>query len=709
MDRTHLNKRFLNTALPVAERVEILVSQMTLREKIAQMLHQAPPIPRLDVPEYNWWNEGLHGVARAGRATVFPQAIGIAATFNVPLMSEVAETISDEARAKHHQALRQGNRGQYFGLTYWSPNINIFRDPRWGRGQETYGECPYLTGRMGVAFVKGLQGSDPKYLKLAATPKHFAVHSGPEAQRHSFNACVSARDLNETYLRAFKECVIEARAAAVMGAYNRTNGEPCCGSHTLLQKILREVWGFDGHVVSDCWAIKDFHEHHKVTATPEESVAMAVKNGCDLNCGDIYPRLLEAVQQGLISEAEITDSVNRLFLTRFRLGMFDPESEVPFAKIPPEVVNCAKHRHLARRVAQESIVLLKNENALLPLRKELKSIAVIGPTAFLPEVMQGNYTGWAPQITTVMEGIIGAVPEGTQVTYAKGCEAAGRAPINEVALHWATLDTELIVAVLGYTPTLEGEEGDAMGDSDTEANGDRMRIGLPGRQLELLQKLHATGKPVVLVLTGGSPIELNWAAENIPAIVMAWYPGEQGGHAVADVLFGKFNPAGRLPVTFIRSLDQIPPFTEYGMAGRTYRFMKDAPLYPFGYGLSYTTFSYSNLELSGKVIGRDQGVTVYVEVQNTGRCDGDEVVQLYVTALESARPAPLRQLEGCRRIHLAAGETKRLRFQLKPEQLATYDDAGNPGVVPGAYAISLGGGQPNDVRSGALTTLLVVQ
>ena len=561
---------------------------------------------------------------------------------------------------------------------------------------------------MGVAFVKGLQGDDPKYLKLVATPKHFAVHSGPEAQRHSFNACVSPRDLHETYLRAFHETVVEANAASVMGAYNRTNGEPCCGSHTLLQKILREEWGFDGFVVSDCWAIKDFHEHHKVTATPEESVAMAVKNGCDLNCGDIYPRLLEAVEQGLISEAELTESVKRLFTARFRLGMFDPEETVPFSKLPPEIVNCTKHRNLARRAAQESMVLLKNEGALLPLSKDLKSIAVIGPTAFLPEVMQGNYTGFSPQITTVMEGIIGAVPAGTQVTYAKGCEASGRAPVNDVALHWAMLDSEIIIAVLGYTPTLEGEEGDAMGDSDTEANGDRMRIGLPGRQLELLQKLHATGKPVVLVLTGGSPIELNWAAENIPAIVMAWYPGEQGGHAVADVLFGKYNPAGRLPVTFIKSLDQIPPFANYSMEGRTYRYMKEAPLYPFGYGLSYTTFAYSNLELSSKTVAASQPLTVYIEVTNTGERDGDEVVQLYVGPAEPGTRGPIRRLEGCRRAHLAAGETKRLRFTLRPEQLATIDENGKPVLVPGTYTISVGGGQPNDAVSGAVTTLLTI-
>jgi len=709
IDRSSIDKRYLDPSLPVGKRVEILVSQLTLREKIAQMLHKAPPIPRLEVPEYNWWNEGLHGVARAGRATVFPQAIGLAATFDVALMSEIATVISDEGRAKHHQALRQGNRGQYFGLTYWSPNINIFRDPRWGRGQETYGEDPYLTGRMGVAFVKGLQGEDPKYLKLVATPKHFAVHSGPEAQRHSFNACVTARDLNETYLRAFKECVIEAKAASVMGAYNRTNGEPCCGSHTLLQKILHEEWGFDGFVVSDCWAIKDFHENHKVTATPEESVAMAVRNGCDLNCGDIYPRLVEAVEQGLISEEEITASVKRLFTARFQLGMFDPVSAVPYAAIAPEVVNCVKHRNLARRAAQESIVLLKNEGGMLPLKKEIKSIAVIGPTAFLPDVMQGNYTGFAPAITTIMEGIVGAVPEGTQVTYAKGCEASGKAPINDVALHWAMLDSDVIVAVLGYTPSLEGEEGDAMGDSDTEANGDRMRIGLPGRQLELLQKLHATGKPVVLVLTGGSPIELNWPAENIPAIVMAWYGGEQGGHAVADVLFGKFNPAGRLPVTFIKSLDQLPPFTEYAMAGRTYRFMKEQPLYPFGYGLSYTKFAYSNLELSARSIDKDQSVTVYVEVENVGGFDGEEVAQLYVSAMDPAFPSPILHLEGCRRVHLAAGEKKRIRFTLKAEQLAAYDDQGRAVVESGTYAISVGGGQPTDANSGAMTTALTVQ
>ena len=709
MDREHIDRRHLDTSLPFGERVDILVSQMTLREKIAQMLHSAPPIPRLEVPAYNWWNECLHGVARAGRATVFPQAIGLAATFNIPLISKVAETISDEARAKHHQALKQDNRGQYFGLTYWTPNINIFRDPRWGRGQETYGEDPFLTSRVGVAFIRGIQGSDPKYLKLVATPKHYAVHSGPEADRHTFNALVSQRDLRETYLPAFKAAVQEGGAWSVMGAYNRTNGEPCCGSRTLLQTILRDEWGFQGFVVSDCWAIKDFHEKHGVTNTPEQSVAMAVRNGCDLNCGDIYPRLVEAVQQGLISEEEITVSVKRLFTARFRLGMFDPESEVAFSRIPSGTVNSPKNRELAREVARQSIVLLKNENSLLPLRKDMRSIAVIGPTAFLPDVLQGNYTGFAPQMTTLMEGIVGAVPIGTQVTYAKGCAPADRTPVNDVALHWALLDAELIIAVLGYTPALEGEEGDAMGDSETEANGDRNRIGLPGRQLELLQKLHATGKPIVLVLTGGSPIELTWAAANIPAIVMTWYPGEQGGHALADVLFGDYNPAGRLPVTFIESLDHIPPFDDYRMAGRTYRFMSQPPLYRFGYGLSYTKFAYSNLKIGRKTIGVNDSVNVSVEVENIGDRDGDEVVQLYLSDMEASVPVPLHHLEGFQRVHLPAGKKKCVRFSLKPEQLAAYDDAGKPFVEPGEFVVSVGGGQPGCPFSGALSSSLRVE
>jgi beta-glucosidase len=709
MDHSTIDKRYLDLKLSAKERAHLLVSQMTLPEKIAQMLHKAPPIPRLDVPAYNWWNECLHGVARAGRATVFPQAIGMAATFDIELIARMAEIISDEARAKHHQALKQDNRGQYFGLTPWSPNINIFRDPRWGRGQETYGECPYLTARLGVAFVRGLQGSDPKYLKLVATPKHYAVHSGPESLRHSFDAVVTPRDLRETYLPAFKATVQEAGAWSVMGAYNRTNGEPCCGSHTLIQKILREEWGFQGYFVSDCWAIRDFHEHHKVTATPEESVAMAVRHGCDLNCGDIYPRLREAEKQGLISEAEITVCTERLFEARFKLGMFDPEEEVPYSRLAPDIVRCAAHVAHARKVAQESIVLLKNEANLLPLDRNIKAIAVVGPAACTSEVLLANYNGFSPNLVTLLEGIIGRVSVGTQVTWTKGCDFAGQAPINEGHLKTATDAADVIIATLGYSPLLEGEEGDAAGELEADGSGDRTRIGLPGRQLELLQKLHALGKPVVLVLTGGSPIELNWAAENIPAMLMVWYPGEQGGEAVADVLFGDYNPAGRLPVTFVKSLEQLPPFTEYAMRGRTYRFMEEAPLYHFGYGLSYASFGYSNLELSRSTLGTQDSVTVSVSVRNSGARPGDEVVQLYVKDVQSSVPVPLRQLAGVQRLHLQPGEERRVEFILKPNQLVAYDDQGRPFVEPGDFEISVGGGQPNDPRSTTVKTILTVK
>ncbi len=708
MNDTQIDKRYLDPTLSAKERAHLLVSQMTLPERIAQMLHASPPIPRLDVPAYNWWNECLHGVARAGCATVFPQAIGMAATFNIELMGRTAEIISDEARAKHHQALRQENRGQYFGLTPWSPNINIFRDPRWGRGQETYGECPYLTSRLGVAFVHGLQGHDPKYLKLVATPKHFAVHSGPEAERHSFDAVVSPRDLRETYLPAFKAAIQEAGAWSIMGAYNRTNGEPCCGSHTLLQKILREEWGFEGFCVSDCWAIQDFHLHHKVTGSPEESVALAVRNGCDLNCGDIYVRLREAEKKGLISEAEITVSAERLFEARLKLGMFDPEADVPYSRLSPTIVHSAAHVAHALKVAQESIVLLKNEQNLLPLSRDIKAIAVIGPAACSTDVLLGNYNGFSPNLVTLLEGIIGKVSVGTQVTYNPGCDFAGQAPINEEHFKWATSGVDVIIATLGFSPLLEGEEGAAAGELESDGSGDRTRIGLPGKQLELLQKLHALGKPVVLVLTGGSPIELNWAAENIPAILMVWYPGEQGGQALADVLFGDCNPAGRLPVTFVKSLQQLPPFTDYAMKGRTYRFMTEEPLYRFGYGLSYTTFAYSKLEIGKRRSGSDELTTVSVSVRNTGPCAGDEVVQLYVKNSHASVPVPLCQLAGVTRLHLQPGEEKRVELNLKPEQLASYDDLGHPFIEPGDFEISVGGGQPDDPRCATLKTKFTV-
>ncbi|MHB9132122.1 MAG: glycoside hydrolase family 3 C-terminal domain-containing protein [Armatimonadota bacterium] len=698
----------LDPDLPLAERVDSLVAQMSLREKVAQMVHRAAEIRRLGVPAYDWWNECLHGVARAGKATVFPQAIGLAATFDVPLIHRMATATSDEARAKHHEALRLGSRAQYFGLTYWTPNINIFRDPRWGRGQETYGEDPYLTARLGVAFVKGLQGDDPNYLKLVATPKHYAVHSGPEPLRHTFDAVVSGRDLRETYLPAFKACVQEAGAWSVMGAYNRTNGEPCCGSPTLLQKILRDEWGFPGYVVSDCWAIKDFHEGHHATNTPAESAVLAVKSGCDLNCGELFNELVNAVKDGLIAEADLDISVKRLMTARFKLGMFDPEERVPYAAIPPEVVHCPEHQALARQTARESIVLLKNDGNLLPLARNAKSITVIGPTAFNLDVLCGNYYGYSPQMTTILEGIINAASPGTQVHYAEGCSVAGKAAINENYFSWMLPDTDLIIAVMGFTPALEGEEADAMDEIASEGGGDRLRIGLPGRQLELLQRLHATGKPVVLVLTGGSPIELEWAAEHIPAIVMAWYPGEEGGNAVADVLFGDYNPAGRLPITFVKSLEQLPDFTDYAMAGRTYRFMHDEPRYRFGYGMSYTTFTYCNLWLSRDMINAEDQVTVTAEVRNTGSRAGDEVAQLYVSDIEATVPVPLMHLEGVTRIHLQPGETQTVAFTLTSAQLAAYADDGTPFVEAGQFRIAVGGGQPDDPASEAVTAVLTV-
>ena len=693
--------------LSVEERVDALVGAMNLREKIAQTLHQAPPIPRLGVPAYNWWNECLHGVARAGQATVFPQAVGMAAAFNEDLMFQVADAISDEARAKHHQALKQENRGIYFGLTYWTPNINIFRDPRWGRGQETYGEDPYLTARLGVAFCKGLQGDDPNYLKLVATPKHYAVHSGPEPLRHEFDAVVNERDLRETYLPHFKACIEEAGAWSIMGAYNRTLGEPCCGSKRLLQDILRDEWGFKGFVVSDCGAIKDFHAHHKITSSPAESAAMAVKNGCDLNCGDMYHSLLDAVELGLITEAEIDVSVKRLFEARIRLGMFDPEEKVAYASIPVSKVRCVEHVDLALRMAQESIVLLKN-NGILPLSKDLKEVSVVGPNAQNDVALYANYNGFSPQMVTPFDGILSRLSVGTQVNYYKGCDLWRDDPLRMDELGFQVPESsEAIIAVLGNTTELEGEEG---GVAASDGGGDRTQIGLPGRQLELLKYLKTKKKPIVLVLLTGSAIDLSEVEPYADAIVLGWYPGEQGGNAIADVVFGDYNPAGRLPCTFVKSMDQLPPFEDYNMAGRTYRFMEEEPQFRFGFGLSYTTFEYSNLEPAVPCCNQQPAMPcrVSVDVTNTGERDGDEVVQLYIKDIEASVPVPRHHLEGFRRVHLKAGETRTVTFELKPEQFVCYADDGKPFLEPGEFQISIGGGQPDDPASGAIHTVVTV-
>lgn len=680
--------RYQDMSLPIDERVDDLVSRMTLEEKVSQMVHPAAAVERLGVPAYNWWNECLHGVGRAGIATVFPQAIGMAAAWNPTLLHRMAVATSDEARAKHHDAVRQGIYEIYRGLTFWSPNINIFRDPRWGRGQETYGEDPYLTARLGVAFVRGLQGDDPRYLKVAACAKHYAVHSGPEALRHEFDARVNQRDLRETYLPAFEALVREAQVESVMGAYNRTNGEVCCGSPTLLQKILREEWGFGGHVVSDCWAVRDFFMHHKIVDTPEEAAALAVKNGCDVNCGNTYPFLGKAVAQGLIDEATIDVSLKRLFRTRFRLGMFDPPEAVPYAQIPITANDTPEHRRLALEVALESMVLLKNDKGALPLTSGVRSIAVVGPNADDFDVLLGNYSGTPSKAVTPLEGIRTRAGAGVTVRYAKGCEILGEERQGFAAAIEAARQSDVVIACMGISQAVEGEEGPGR-------PADRSDIVLPGVQEALLEALHATGKPLVVVLLNGSALAVNWAQEHAAAILEAWYPGEEGGTAIAQVVFGDYNPGGKLPVTFYKSVEQLPDFQDYTMmAGHTYRFSQAEPLYPFGHGLSYTTFAYSDLVITPEKGATDASVTVRATVKNTGGRAGDEVVQLYVSDVASQYPVPIRHLEGFQRIHLAAGEARQVEFVLTPAQLAAFDDDGRRIVEPGAFVISVGGGQP---------------
>ncbi|HKS43364.1 MAG TPA: glycoside hydrolase family 3 C-terminal domain-containing protein [Blastocatellia bacterium] len=836
---------YKDPSLPIEKRVDDLVSRMTLEEKISQMMNAATPIERLGIPAYDWWNEGLHGVARAGYATVFPQAIGLAATWDEELVHNVADVTSTEARAKHHEFARLGDFGRYKGLTFWSPNINIFRDPRWGRGQETFGEDPYLTSRLGVAFVKGLQGNDPRYLKVAATPKHYAVHSGPEPERHSFDAKAFERDLRETYLPAFRATITEGRAASIMCAYNRTNGEPCCASNRLLADILRKEWSFSGYVVSDCGAIYDIHKGHRFTDSEAKASAMSVKAGTDLTCGTEYKSLIEAVKKGLISEAEIDTALKRLMAARFRLGMFDPPEMVAYARIPFSENDTPAHRALSLKAAQKSIVLLKNENNTLPLKKDIKTIAVIGPNANAPEVLLGNYNGQPSKSVTPLEGIRGKVSPATKVVYALGATLTGEAvaPVSastlttdgqagfkgeyfnnkelqgqpvlirtdeQVNFDWSRgrpapqvnddgfsvrwtgkftptesgryklgaifddgvrvyLDGKLlvddwkndsvrtimkevnleagraydmrieyydnirdaivkfvwslprfaermideavgaarisdaVVVVLGIAPALEGEEMKV--DVAGFRGGDRTDLSLPKAQEDLLKAVAATGKPIVVVLLNGSALAVNWADENVPAIIDAWYPGQEGGTALADVLFGDYNPAGRLPVTFYKSVAQLPPFEDYKMEGRTYRYFRGEPLYPFGFGLSYTKFKYENLKMSVDKVKAGESVRVSVNVQNTGDRAGDEVVQLYVTDVAASVPVPIRTLAGIKRISLKPGERQNISFTLTPKQMSIIDDAGRRVIEPGEFMVSIGGKQPGFTgRADAKTT-----
>ena len=827
---------YKNPNLPIEARVNDLVSRMTLEEKVLQMQNGAPAIERLGIPAYDWWNEALHGVARAGYATVFPQAIGLAATWDTNLMHDVADVISTEARAKYHEAIRNNQHGRYQGLTFWSPNINIFRDPRWGRGQETYGEDPYLTARLGVQFVRGLQGNDPRYFKVIATPKHYAVHSGPEPERHGFDAKAYERDLRMTYLPAFHDTIVEAKAYSIMCAYNRTNGEPCCSNKKLMVDILRGEWGFDGYVVSDCGAVYDIWHGHKVVPTETDASALAVKGGTDLTCGTEYKSLVQAVKNGLITEAEIDTSLKRLMTARFRLGMFDPPEMVPYARIPFSENDSAAHHQLALKTARESIVLLKNANRTLPLKKDLKSIAVIGPNADAPEVLWGNYYGYPSRLITPLAGIRNAVPTTTKVTYALGSTLAGEPVVivpssvlstngkgtqpglkaeyfnnqelrgqpetvrtdkridfnwgrykptpelneNNFSVRWSGkltpvesgnymlgftaddgarlyLDGKLLVdawasnptktvtkevsleagrdyelrmeyfqtnreavaklvwsyprmaerlideavnaakasdvsvLVLGISAGLEGEEMPVKVEGFR--GGDRTDLSLPKPQDELLKAVTATGKPVVVVLLSGSALAVNWANDNVPTILQAWYPGGEGGTAVADVLFGDYNPAGRLPVTFYKSVDQLPPFTDYSMEGRTYRYFKGEPLYPFGFGLSYTNFAYSDLRFD-KTVRAGRPLTLTVDVKNVGDMAGDEVVQLYLTDVAATVPMPLRSLVGFDRISLRAGEKRSVTFTITPRQMSLIDDSGKRIIEPGEFLVSAGGGQP---------------
>jgi beta-glucosidase len=841
---------YLDPSQPVPARVEDLISRMTLEEKASQLVNQARAIPRLQVPAYDWWSEALHGVANAGTATVFPEPIGLAATFDDPLIHQMAVVIGTEARAKHDQAVRAGRRDIMEGLDFWSPNINIFRDPRWGRGQETYGEDPFLTARMGVAFVTGLQGDDPKYYRVISTPKHFAVHSGPEPARHHMDVPASKHDMEDTYLPAFRATVVEGKAGSVMCAYNRINGEPACANTFLLKDQLREAWRFKGYVVSDCDAVADiFHGHH-FTRTVAEAAAVSLKAGMDNECADYltrvndnsdYMKYIDAVHEGLLTEKDLDVALRRLFTARMRLGMFDPPEMVPYASTPESEIDSAPHRELALKAARESMVLLKNDDAL-PLKADIRKIAVLGPLAESTLVLHGNYSGTASHATTALEGIRKQFPSAT-VTYAPGMNFLrqqetipstalstpdgqpglrgeyfssndfqgkpelvrvdkeidlqsfperssispppgmakfsvrwtgfltpaesgeyqigdvgsmnrlwldGKLIVDDFVLHddkpakvtmrlekghrypikleygiggsgirlvWLPLvahpiedavalakQADVAIAVVGITSQLEGEEMKV--DVPGFKGGDRTSIDLPKDEEDLLQALGATGKPLVVVLMNGSALAVNWASEHASAIVDAWYSGEEGGTAIAETLAGANNPAGRLPVSFYKSVEQLPPFEDYAMTNRTYRYFEGQPLYPFGYGLSYSRFEYSDLKLSTTDLSAGEPLRVEAEVKNLSTRDGDEVVQLYLTFPELPG-APLRALRGFTRVHLGAGESRHVEFILQPRDLSMVDLAGDCRVAAGEYRVSVGGGQPGTSAAGVEAKLAI--
>lgn len=681
---------YLDPAAPLSARIADLTGRLTLEEKINFLGHENGPIERLSIPAYNWWSEACHGVGRNGRATVFPQVIAQGATWNRELIHRVATAVSDEARAKHHAAERAGFFGQqYQGLTFWTPNVNIFRDPRWGRGQETFGEDPFLTGELGLATVRGLQGDDARHMKVAACAKHFAVHSGPEHERHEFDARPTPKDLHETYLPAFEK-LVRGGVEAVMGAYNRVFGEPACASKFLLGEVLRKRWGFRGHVVSDCGAIDDFHRHHKVTRDSAASAALAVRNGCDLNCGCTYNDLILAVRAGQITEAEIDTALGRLLATRFKLGMFDPAESVRWTKVPESMIDCADHRALARQVAAESFVLLKNQNNLLPLPAAPRSMLVVGPTAANVGAMLGNYYGVSSRIVTFMEGLVARAPEGCRVMYRPGCPLSQPgAPGVNYTFGDASM-AEIVVAVMGLDPTLEGEEGDTVA---SPVGGDRVRIELPENQRAFLKELRQNSKKLILVLTGGSAIAIPEEHDLADAVLYAWYPGCEGGAALADVLFGDVSPSGRLPVTVPRRTEDLPAFNDYAMRGRTYKFATVEPLYPFGFGLSYAKIAYKSLALSKSALADGDPLEVSVIVQNGSNLRAQETVQCYLIPPAGA-DVPRAVLADFAKIDLAPHTSLEVTFQFASDAFRQVDAYGERVWRVGAYQVFVGAASP---------------
>ncbi len=681
------------------QKAQELVSKMTIEEKASQLRYDSPGIPRLGIPEYNWWNEGLHGVARAGTATVFPQAIGLAASFDENMIREIGDIIAEEGRAKYNAASAKGDRDIYKGLTFWAPNVNIFRDPRWGRGHETYGEDPYLTSALGKAYVEGLQGNS-ETMKAAACAKHYAVHSGPEALRHEFDAEVSPKDMEETYLPAFRTLVKDAHVESVMGAYNRVNGEPCCGSTTLIKKKLREEWKFEGHFVSDCWAIRDFHENHMVTGSPMQSAAMALNAGCDLNCGNTYLLILNAYYHGMVTEEAITEAAIRLFTTRFMLGLFDGSEydDIPYTK-----VECSEHLHVAHKAALESIVLLKNENGILPLKKnEIKTIGVIGPNADSRAALIGNYHGTASEYVTVLEGIRKYVGHEVRILYSQGSDlfrdktetlAHDMDRISEAVT--VAENSDVVILCLGLDETLEGEEGDT---GNSYASGDKENLELPLCQRRLMEAVAQTGKPVVLCMLAGSDMDMSFAKKHFEGILQLWYPGARGGNAVAEILFGKESPSGKLPVTFYEGLNDLPAFEDYSMKGRTYRYMEGKAQYPFGYGLTYGK---AEVE-SGTVSENESGVIVSAQMRNTGDRDICEVLQIYIKCMDSVYSVPNPQLCGFRRVNLKQGESKKISVKLPDEAFTVVDEEGKRIIGGEEFVIYVGFSQP-DLKSEELT------